>query len=223
MKKCSRIAVSKQVTGNGYEGHESRKHWLSLPPASSAYPMAWFPSAGGGASSIFSQPPSRRQHPLLLWFDLLDTAGYDAGPQFLYYRYWLSLGAYYLLLFACAWFVLQWFRRGRPWATARSFLAGISKGGVGGWRGGVKKDKKRKKIAVPPLLLYKESSRNRRLLSKTTVLRQPYVPSPWLGHRVSDLLCFVRRVFVLACLLGFGRLGCFGDEVHWLKCGRATE
>lgn len=125
--------------------------------------------AGGGVRS------PGRQHPLLLW---LDGVGYESsGPL----SYWLSLAAYYLLLFACSWFVLQWFRRGRPWARARSFLSGKSKsegdvsalgGGVGAGRG-------------PPQLRYRGSEFNRRLLARTTVLRQPYVPSPWLGHRVS--------------------------------------
>lgn len=133
--------------------------------------------AGGEAP-----PSSRRQHPLLLWFDILDA---DTGYYYnaLLLRYWLSLGAYYLLLFACGWFVLQWFRRGRPWARARSFLAGI------GWAGGKSDgDRKNKKIkqSVPPVLFYRETARIRRLLSKTTVLRQPYVPSPWLGHRVRE-------------------------------------
>lgn len=125
---------------------------------------------------------NRRQHPLLLW---LDAAGYDGGSPLLMRYYWLSLGAYYLLLSACSWFVLQWFRRGRPWTRARSFLVGQRKseegagGGVGVGAGGDK--------AEAPQLRFVDSERNRRLLSRTTVLRQPYVPSPWLGHRVSEL------------------------------------
>lgn len=150
----------------------------------------------GSSSSL----PSARQHPLLLWFDLLDTAEYK-GPLF---RYWLSLGAYYLLLFACAWYVLQWFRRGRPWARARSSVAGgHKKGDVGG--GAIEN----KKNTAPPALLYKESARNRRLLSKTTVLRQPYIPSPWLGHRVSSEL---PGMACRACLEGCGSQSCVGEQ-----------
>lgn len=137
--------------------------------------------AGGGES--------RRQHPLLLW---LDAAGYEGrGSPLLMRYYWLSLGAYYLLLFACGWFVLQWFRRGRPWARARSFLVGKSKGEEGGAAGaGVGVGGYAKKAThKAPQLRYVDSVRNRRLLSRTTVLRQPYVPSPWLGHRVRGERC----------------------------------
>lgn len=115
-----------------------------------------------GRRPLVAMAIASRQHPLLLW---LDAAGFEGS---------LSLGAYYLLLFACAWFVL---RRGRAWARSRSFLAGASKkseaadGMVGG-------DK-------PPQLTYVDSPRNRRLLARTSFLARPYKPSPWLGHRVS--------------------------------------
>jgi len=68
-----------------------------------------------------------RQHPLLLW---LDAAGWEGS---------FSLVAYYLLLFACGWFVL---RRGRAWARARSSLVGDGKsGGVDGSAAGDKAPK----------------------------------------------------------------------------------
>ena len=147
--------------------------------------MLQFILPGEGRNSPLPPPAwSGRQHPLLLWFDLLDGQN---GP--LFFRYWLSLGAYYLLLFACAWFVLQWFRRGPPLARARSLLVGNSRAGEDDkqeMQQQQKPHKQNRKHAVPPRLLYVESARNRRLLAKTTVLRQPYVPSPWLGHRVSD-------------------------------------
>lgn len=164
---------------------------------SSALPSSVAAAEGGvGGASGGGQG---RQHPLLLWFDIVDGITTDyrkkGTPSVMFLRYpWLSLGAYYLLLIACAWFVLQRFRRGRPWARARSFLVGKAGWSDGtGLRGGVfganknkkKLLKRKKKAAVPPLLLYKDTSRNRRLLSKTTVLRQPYKASPWLGHRVS--------------------------------------
>lgn len=134
---------------------------------------------------VGSAPPSSptRQHPLLLWFNILDA---DTEYNVLLLRCWPSLGAYYVLLFACGWFVLQWFRRGRPWARAQSFLAGIGwAGGKSDGDGGGNTKNAKKKQPVLPQLLYRESARNRRLLSKTMMLRQPYVPSPWLGHRVS--------------------------------------
>lgn len=106
-----------------------------------------------------------RQHPLLLW---LDAAGFFEGS--------LSLGAYYFLLFACAWFVL---RRGRAWARARSFLVGNNSKKSEGGDGVVVGDK-------PPALTYVDSPRNRRLVARTSLLSRPYKPSPWLGHRVSD-------------------------------------
>lgn len=162
--------------------------------------MLQFLLSGEGALS--PPPASGRQHPLLLWFDLLDGKN---GPLFV--RYWLSLGAYYLLLFACSWFVLQWFRRGRPWARARSLLVGHSRGGGDENQQHQLqqqlKRKQKKKHAAPPRLLYMESPRNRRLLAKTTVLRQPYVPSPWLGHRVSE-----RRRTVVCSFLGLFRVVC---------------
>eukprot|EP00752_Nemacystus_decipiens_P014833 g13206.t1 len=102
-----------------------------------------------------------RQHPLLLW---LEGAGFEGS---------LSLGAYYLLLFACGWFVL---RRGRAWARSRSFLVGSSKKSEGG--DGVDVSDK------APQLSYVDSPRNRRLLARTTLLARPYKPSPWLGHRL---------------------------------------
>lgn len=131
--------------------------------------MERFLPSGGGIGGKLSPG---QQHPLLLW---LDVPGYEqSGPLLL-----LSLAAYYLLLFACGWFVLQWFRRGRPWARARSFLAGKSKSDLGTAGVGGKRE------PAPPQLRYKKTAFNRRLLSETSVLRQPYVPSPWLGHRVS--------------------------------------
>ncbi|CAM9172043.1 unnamed protein product [Ectocarpus sp. 12 AP-2014] len=130
--------------------------------------MARFLPSGGGVGGKLS---SGQEHPLLLW---LDVSGYEqSGPLLL-----LSIAAYYLLLFACGWFVLQWFRRGRPWARARSFLAGKSKSDLGAAGVGGKRE------PAPPQLRYKKTAFNRRLLSETTVLRQPYVPSPWLGHRL---------------------------------------
>lgn len=139
--------------------------------------MERFLPSGAGGGSVLSPPG--RQHPLLLWLDGVGSE--SSGPL----SYWLSLSAYYLLLFACSWFVLEWFRRGRPSARAWSFLSGKrkSEGGVGGGGGdvGVVGGAGRS----PPQLRYKASDFNRRLLARTTVLRQPYVPSPWLGHRVS--------------------------------------
>ncbi|CAN0182399.1 unnamed protein product [Ectocarpus sp. 6 AP-2014] len=130
--------------------------------------MARFLPSGGGVGGKLS---SGQQHPLLLW---LDVPGYEqSGPLLL-----LSIAAYYLLLFGCGWFVLQWFRRGRPWARARSFLAGKSKSELGAAGVGGKRE------PAPPQLRYKKTAFNRRLLSEASVLRQPYVPSPWLGHRL---------------------------------------
>lgn len=119
-------------------------------------------AANPGQSMAMTSP---RQHPLLLW---LDATGYEGS---------LSLGAYYLLLFACAWFVL---RRGRAWARSRSLLVGnINKKSEGGDGDGAAVRHK------PPQLTYVDSPRNRRLLARTSLLARPYKPSPWLGHRVS--------------------------------------
>lgn len=152
-------------------------------------PPSSFPSS--------SSASEHRRHPLLLWFDLLDspliTANNDnsinrrdgVGPLFLRC---LSLGSYYFLLFACSWFVLRRLRRGRPWARARSFLIGeedSTAAAAAAAKVGVVHAGATKSVSSPPLLLYKETARTRRLLSKTLVLRRPYVPSPWLGHRVS--------------------------------------
>lgn len=112
-----------------------------------------------------------RQHPLLLW---LDAAGWEGS---------VSLVAYYLLLFVCGWYVL---RRGRAWARARLSLVGDGKSGGGD--GAVVGDK-------APKLTYVDSERNRRLLARTPLLGRPYVPSPWLGHRVSALALQIAREF----------------------------
>lgn len=161
--------------------------------------MLQFLPSGDGRPSLLS-PSGRQHHPLLLWFNLLDG---ENGPLLLLYS-WLSLGAYYLLLLACSWFVLQWFRRGRPWARARSLLMGKSLAAGGGEKQqqGQQKRKQKRRHEMVPQLLYMDSARNRQLLSKTTVLRQPYVPTPWLGHRVS-CACFgsalMPRIIFLCC------------------------
>lgn len=131
-----------------------------------------------------------RQHPLLLW---LEGAGFEGS---------LSLGAYYLLLFACAWFVL---RRGRAWARSRSLLVGNSKKSEGG--DGVAVGDK------PPQLSYVDSPKNRRLLARTTLLARPYKPSPWLGHRVSGRARQEERRHFAGRVEG-GCLGLGGDAVN---------
>ena len=173
-------------------GFVADPRWLSPTPrdhghtylSPSGYPPSWVEFESSPTSAAWWWPSraitpegrgrrlppkamssTSRQHPLLLW---LDAAGWEGS---------FSLGAYYLLLFACAWFVL---RRGRAWARARSFL--IGGGGDGKSDGGdgcvVVGDK-------APKLTYVDSERNRRLLARTPLLGRPYVPSPWLGHRVS--------------------------------------
>lgn len=39
-------------------------------------------------------------------------------------------------------------------------------------------------VLMPPQLIHSDSVCTRRILSKTSVLTKPYIPSPWLGHRV---------------------------------------
>lgn len=104
-----------------------------------------------------------------------------------------SLLVKYVVLYLCTWWLLSRARR-----LLLSYWAGTTSG-----EGGVVVDRssrwsvvrRKRKSLKAPLLLLKKSERNMDLVERTAVLREPYVPSPWLNHHVS----FAAPRVVLCC------------------------
>lgn len=94
---------------------------------------------------------------------------------------------YRIVLYACAWLFLRHCARLRLGGRKGGHqISGEDATGDGDDANKSTRNKKSRSALVAPLLLYKRTDRNRRLVEKTTLLRQPYMPTPWLNHNVSN-------------------------------------
>lgn len=89
----------------------------------------------------------------------------------------------YVVLYLCTWWLLSRAHRLflSYWAGAASREGSVVVDGDSRWW----VVRRRRKSLKAPLLLLKKSERNMDLVERTGVLREPYVPSPWLNHYVS--------------------------------------